>query len=269
MDRKTAQTGSGTTILIIILAILAGLAVAGALYNQNRVMQLQKQVADLTNQVQEVNQQAQEAREKVAETAKEGIEDVTQALQKVENPQIRLALFQAYAKKLAAVLTPETKADLDKIVVYVEKQPVVLVKPPAQWPAEIQTAMENIKGEAQKAKVKAVAATAVKSLPGTPTPAAGKTVTLAGIWTDAGVDPIVGGQMFSLIDKTDNQTYYFQFSGSNLTSAQALVGQEVNITVKTTGTTADGMVTYEVVSGPTAAADLTPTVKPTLTVEEE
>ncbi|OGV96198.1 hypothetical protein A2W24_05150 [Microgenomates group bacterium RBG_16_45_19] len=244
MDRQTAQSGSGATILIIILAIVAGLAVAGALYSQNRVMQLQKQVTDLTRQVEEVGETTQGAKEGVAEVVREV----------VEVAPVRLALFKAYANKLRAGLTPEAKADLDKIVVYIEKQPVVLVQKPTQLPAEIQTAVDNIKTEVQKAKVTAVASSASEQLAGTPTPAAGKTVTLTGTWMDAGVDPVVGGQVFTLVNQADKQTYYFQFSGSNLAAAQALIGEEVTITVKTTGTTADGMVTYEVVTGPTATA---------------
>lgn len=269
MDSKSAQTGSGSTILIIILAIIAGLAVAGALYNQNRVMQLQKQVAELTGQVQEVTQQAQQARENVVETTKQGLEDVAQAIQGIDNPQMRLALFKAFANKLKTALTPESQVDLDKIVVYVEKQPVILVQKPAQLPAEIQTAVENIKAEVQKAKVKAVGTTVIKSIPGTPTPAAGKTVTLTGTLTAGPADTMLGGNVYSLVDKTDGQTYYFQFSDTNAATVNEMVGEEVSITIKTTGTTDDGMVTYDVVSGPTLAADLTPTVKPTMASEEE
>lgn len=266
MDRRTAQTGSGTTILIIILAIVAGLAVAGAAYNQNRVMQLQKQVADLTQQVAEVGQATQEAKAGVGEALREGAEEIAQAIGGVENAPVRLALFKAYVNKLKAALTPEAKADLDKIVVYVEKQPVVLVQKPAQLPAEIQTAVDSLKAEITKAKVAAVGASLIKQLTGTLTPV-GKTVTLTGTWTDAGVDPMTGGQVFSLVNEADGQTYYFQFSGNNVATAAEMVGEEVTLTVKITGLE-DGMVTYDVVSGPTLAAEATPTAKPTVAAEE-
>jgi outer membrane murein-binding lipoprotein Lpp len=269
MDRKTTQTGSGSTVLIIILAVVAGLAVAGALYNQNRVMQLQKQLADLTKQVQEVNQQAEAVRQDVLNAAEGGLEDVAKAIQGVDSPQVRLSLFKAYANKLKAALTPEAKIDLDKIIVYVEKQPVVLVQKPAQLPAEIQTAIDNIKTEVQKAKVTAVAATTMKQTAGTPTPAAGKTVVLTGMLAEGPADTMLGGNVYTLVDNTDGQTYYFQFSDTNAVKVNSMVGQDVSITIKTTGTTADGMVTYEVVSGPTLVADVTPTVKPTIAAGEE
>ena len=262
MDNKTAQAGSGSTILIIILAIVAALAVAGALYNQNRVMQLQKQVANLTNQVQQVNQEAQQAKQNVGQEVAQGLQNVAQAIQGIDNPKVRLSLFQAYANKLKALLTPETKADLDKIIVYVEKQPMVLVQKPAQVPAEIQTAIENIKAEVQKAKVKAVATSTVTQMAGTPTPAVGKTVELTGTLTAGPTDTILGGNVYSLVDKTDGQTYYFQFSEANAAKVNSMVGQEVTITIKTTGTTADGMVTYEVVTGPTPVSAVTPTAMP-------
>jgi hypothetical protein len=164
---------------------------------------------------------------------------------------------------LKAALTPEAKADLDKIIVYVEKQPVVLVQKPAQLPAEIQTAVDNVKAEVQKAKVKAVATSEAKQLAGTPTPAVGKTVELTGTLTAGPTDTILGSNVYSLVDKTDGQTYYFQFSDANATKVNEMVGQEVTITIKTTGTTADGMVTYEVSSGPTLTEAVTPTTKPT------
>lgn len=246
----TKQTGSGSTILIILLAVLALGALGWAVVNQSMVDKLKRELTQTQDQLEQVVAESEAAKQEVAQAALEGAQGIGQTIQGVENPQLRLSLFQAYASKLRTLLTPESQAELDKVVVYVEKQPVVLVQQLEQMPAEIQTAIQTIKTEMGQAKVKPVASTQITDA-AIPTPAEGKTVTLTGTLEFVQVDPVTGAGIFKLVDPATEQEYYFQFNAANTQQYQAsLVDQNVTVTVKTTGTE-NGYVTYDVVSGPT------------------
>lgn len=259
------QSGAGSTILIVVLALLALGALGWAVYNQSLVDNLKRELANTQEQLTQVNQETEEARQELMGEAQEGLEEIGQAIREVDNPQLRLSLFQAYATKLRTLLTPESQTELDKVVVYVVKQPVVLVQAPEQMPAEIQASLQAIKTEISQAKVKAVASSKLEDVTG-PTPAEGKTVTLTGILEYVGTDSVTGAGVFKLTNEGDEQVYYFQFNSANAQQYQtSLVGQPVTMTVKITGQ-ANGYVTYEVMSGPTIS--VTPTVKPTIASEE-
>ena len=257
------ETGSGATWLIIILAIVAiGLA-AGAAYEANLVNQLSRQLNDTRQQLADVQQTADAAQAELQQSAAQGVQNIAQAIQKVENPALRLQLFKAYAAKVKAVLTPESQKQLNTIVVYVEKDPTVLIKPPATWPSDVQAAVTAVKAEITKAKTKAVATVQLKDLTA-PTPVPGKTVVLTGILEFVSTDPVTGAGVFKLTNESDELDYYFQFSPTNTEEYKtSLVGQTVKMTVKITGE-ANGLVTYDVVSGPTAAstASPSPTIAP-------
>lgn len=254
------KSSGGKTIAIVFGILLIGLILIG-LANRNKITQLSKSLTQTQEQVEDVSQESQEAQESIKNEIKEGVSEIAGSIKDINNPLVRLALAKAYTEKLKDVVDSQTKEDLNTVILYIEKQPAVLLQKTPQLPSEVQQALTNIKASIAKAKVSAVATSLSTAL--ATTTDIGDTVTLTGTLEFVQDDTITGGSIFMLTDSETGEKYYLEFNATNSTSVKNMVGKEVSVKVKITGNE-NGIVTYDVVSGPTLA---TTSPMPTVTAQ--
>lgn len=266
-ENQTTQTqensggSAGKVIAIIILVLLIVAVVVGLFVQPDLLTKLTRSFSKTQNQVENVQEETAEAQQEVVSETQEGLQEVGQAISEVDNPLIRLMLAKAYATKLTSALSEQGKEDLNTVIVYVEKQPEILIQPTPAWPAEVKAALTRLQTEIAKAKVKSVAVSLIKAIEDANSKV-GDSVKLTGLWESTDQAETLGS-VFMLTDSTSGQVYYFQMSGTAAENAMELVGSEVTVTVKITSEE-DGYVTYDVVSGPTEV----PVTTPTESVEE-
>lgn len=253
MDENSYQSSSSkksNTGWIIGIVALIALAIVGGLWflNRTKIDQLSRQLAQTQQEVQEVQQESQQTKEGVADSLREGADNITDAIGDIKNPAVRLALAKAYAEKLRGVLDAQTEEDLDTILVYVEKNPTVLVSKPAQLPAEVQTAINNVK--TKLANARASVATTVADAKEAAALKVGQGIRLEGTITFVADDPVLGGSVF-MLTTDEGKKYYLQFNEANSTNVKnSMVGKEVSVQVRITGIE-DGDIRFDVISGPT------------------
>lgn len=243
---KKNNQGSALTIILVLMAIALGLVIGGMWYlNTTKVAQLQKSLDETKNELAMVKSEKEQAKE-----------DVKKALGNVETPLGKFMLLKAFTVRAQKVLSAAAKKDIDTIVVFVQKQPEVLIQDKPQLPADVQKAVTSVKAEIVKAKI---GGSAIKT--STDKDKIGTKATLEGTLTYVQQEAVLGGGMFSLVDDATGMKYYFYFDPATTKTLQnSMVGKTVTVDVLITGA-ANGMVTYDVVSGPTLVT--APTTEPT------
>lgn len=261
-NNQTQNSGEGSKSSTgMIIGVVAAVAVVGLIalwfINRSSIDQLTRQVTNTQDQVQDVQSEANKAQENVGEAIKEGVEDVANSIGDINNPVVRLALAKAYVAKLQSTLDAKSKEDLNVVLVYVQRQPTVLVKPPATWPADVQQALTNLK--TKLANAKASVATFMADAKETVQYKVNDLLTLTGTLEFVSDDSVLGGSVFMLTETGTGKKYYFEFNQANSEQIKStMVGKEVSIKVKITGIEG-GNVTFDVVSGPTlVVATVTP-----------
>lgn len=246
---KKNNQGSALTIILVLMAIALGLVIGGMWYlNTTTVAQLQKSLEETKNELAMVKSEKEQAKE-----------DIKKAMGNVETPLGKFMLLKAFSTRAQKVLSAAAKKDIDTIIVFVQKQPEVLIQDKPQLPADVQKAVTSVKAEIAKAKI---GGSAVKT--STDEDKIGTTATLQGTLTYVQDEAVLGGGMFSLVDDATGAKYYFYFDPATSETLQdTMVGKEVTISVLITGA-ANGMVTYDVVKGPTlvATTNTAPTTEP-------
>lgn len=255
--------GESKSSMGMIIGVVAAVAIIGlvALWfiNRSSIDTLSRQLTETKDQVENVQNTSNEAKQNIGETVKEGVEDTLESIGDVNNPILRLVLAKAYVTRLSDTLDAAGKKDLNTIVVYVEKQPTVLIKPPATWPAEIQQAIANLKTKVANAKT-AVAAS-VTDAKESVSEKVNDLNTLTGTLSFVSDDSVLGGSVFMMTTDA-GRNYYFEFNEANSEKIKStMLGKPVSIKVRVTGVE-NGHVTYDVVSGPTIVS-ATPTMNPT------
>jgi hypothetical protein len=206
----------GSGILSVILAIVAILAI-GALvfyffFSQSKIDQLTRALDETKQQVMDVKKASDDAKKDTAMEAIEGVRSTAQAIKDVENPQVRLALIQAYAASLRPLLSSVSQKDLDTVMVYVNGNPKVLVTKNPTLPKEVVLAINNLKTRARNLKVAGVATmqSIDKKLY-----TQGEIVNLTGTIAFVQDDPALGGSVFTLTDSDTGYVYYLVFNEAN------------------------------------------------------
>lgn len=251
----------GVVLALLVMVVLAG---GFGINSQNKTRQIQRQLEETQQQLADVVTEKEEAKVDVVDEIKDQVTNVAESIGDVDNPLLRFALMKQYVANLASALKPESKQQLDTVVVYVQKNPTVLLQP-EQLPASYSATLTAIKQELTAARAQAVAVLKqqiANTL--TPTPAAvvGQTYNLTGMLTMVETDPVLGGTYFKMTDTNYGEPFYLYLSPSNATQVQqTMLDKEVTVQVKVTSIQ-DGFVTYTVVSGPTLAT-AQPTSKPT------
>jgi len=251
----------GVTLALVLMLLLAG---GFGFTNQNKATQLQRQLEETQQQLADVVTEKEEAQTNVVDEIKDQVANVAESIGDVDNPLLRFALMKQYVANLASALKPESKQQLDAIVVYVQKNPTVLLQP-EQLPASYSATLTAIKQELTAARAQAVAVLKQKvadSLTPTPVAVVGQTYNLTGMLTVVETDPILGGTYFKMTDTNYGEPFYLYLSPSNSAQVQqTMLDQVVTVQVKVTSIQ-DGFVTYTVISGPTLGST-SPTNNPT------
>lgn len=254
---KKSSTGMAFGIIgAIAIVLLIGLWFV----NRSSIDDLSRQLAQTQSQVMNVQKETQEAKSEVKDEMKEGVDQISGALDDINNPIVRLALTKAYVSKLQSTLDAKSKEDLNVILVYVQKNPTVLVKKPATWPADVQQAVTNL--QTKLASARASVATSVADAQTATQAKVNDLLTLTGTLAFVSDDSTLGGSVFVMTTTEGGKKYYFEFNKTTSDQIKSsMLGKEVSIRVKVTGIE-DGHVTYDVVSGPTLVS-ATPTAAPT------
>lgn len=228
--------GSTLTIVLAVVAVALAAGLGYVWYSNNKViLELNKRYTETQSELTKVKSEAQEAREEVKAAASD-----------VSTPLGRLALLRAFTAKAEKVLSKAGKDNLDTVIVYIEKQPEVLLEKNPQLPADVRQAVTELKKELQQVKIKASAVQSTSD-----EAKVGTTVTLEGTLDFIQSDAVMGGGVFSLVDDETGAKYFFYFAPATSTNLQqTMVGKTVTVDVLITNA-AKGMVTYDVVSGPT------------------
>lgn len=256
----------GVTLALVLMLLLAG---GFGFTNQNKATQLQRQLEETQQQLADVVTEKEEAQTNVVDEIKDQVANVAESIGDVDNPLLRFALMKQYVANLASALKPESKQQLDAVIVYVQKNPTVLIQP-EQLPASYSATLTAIKQELTASRAQAVAVLKqqiANSLTPTPVAVVGQTYNLTGMLTLVETDPVLGGTYFKMTDTNYGEPFYLYLSPANATQVQqTMLDQVVTVQVKVTSIQ-DGFVTYTVVSGPTLATTKPtnqPTVKPTV-----
>ncbi len=251
---NSSKKGSNTltVIVLVLLVILAALLIFGFFFNRSKIDELTKSLQKTQEQIANVQNEAQGGRENVADTALTSAEDIASAISDVDNPTVRLALAKAYAVRLRALLTASEQEDLDTVVVYFEKNPKVLFENNPTLPAEVKTALANLKTKLTSAKSNSVATMQAVDKA---TYTSGEIVTVTGTIAYVGDDEILGGSIFTLTDSETGYVYYLHLNNTNSQNVQdTMLDEEVTVDIKVTSKAGDPF-TFQVVSGPTIASE--------------
>lgn len=240
--------------IIIILLLAVGLLVANTVTSQGKMTQLQNELTTAKEQLVDLENQIAQSKKAVVEEAQQQAQEVAAAFAEIESPVSRWALVKQFYAKIASALQPETKKQLDTVIVFVEKQPVVLVDP-SQLPASMSAILSTAKAELKAARG-AVATQKSSEATGTASPSAvvGKTFNLTGTLTFLEDDPVLGGSYFKLTDTNYGEPFVLYLNGTTAaTTKSTMEGKVVTVQVKVTSEKG-GIVTYDVISGPTLAS---------------
>jgi hypothetical protein len=243
------------SLTLLVIAILAiALFVFYFFFSRSKIDQLTRSLNETKEQVQNVGEESEEARREMAMEASEGIKSTAEAIKDVENPAVRLALIKAYAAQIRPLLTGQSQEDLDTVLVYIDKNPAVLVTKNPSLPQEVVLAINNLKTRARNLRIAGVATMQkVDEVLYTQ----GETVELMGTIAFVQDDPALGGSVFTLTDSETGYVYYLVFNEANsATIKEDMVNQEVEVTVRVTSRAYEPL-TFQVVSGPTLAAQPT------------
>ncbi len=255
------KDGAMKTIVIVLVIIAIG-ALGYYLITNNSQPNSANEVVD------EVMENVDEARDDAAET----VEDVLSS-----DVVRRLAAFRVVSEKVNALLSEAGQDQLNVVVLYVEKDPTVLVADQTTYPEEVQAAVTEVKTElqtllseaavvaqekltaAQQAKLEEEAGKAV---------AVGDTLVVNGMLEVASEDSPVG-TVFMVTDEVVGITYYFVFDAVTTQTLMAeMVNEEVVLEVEVTEVTDEGAFGYVVTSGPVLASEYEAMEAETPTEEE-
>lgn len=244
------------SIILFGIALLAVIAlVFYFFFSRSKIDQLTRALNETKQQVQDVKEESEEAKQDTAMAAISGMRSTAQAIQDIDNPQVRLALINAYAESLRPQLSSASQKDLETILVYVNGDPKVLVTQNPVLPKEVLLAINNLKTRARNLKIAGIAT--MQSLDKA-LYTDGEIVNLTGVIEFVQDDPALGGSVFTLTDSETGYVYYLVFNEANSqTIKNSMLGKEVNVTVKVTSK-ANEPLTFQVMRGPTLA-----TVSPT------
>ena len=247
-SNSSSKSRNLTYILIFVLVFIIVAILAGGYYlNYSKVDQLSRKI-----------DQTQKDVEKVKEDTKDKKQDAIEEI----NPEtvIRLALLKAYAMSLKSSLTKTEMEDLDRITLYIQGNPSVIVTKNPDLPADIAQAIANINLKTKALRNKAVAV--IKEEVDKATYTLGEEVTLTGPISFVEDDTVYGGSIFMLTDTETGNSYYFHFNEANSqTIKDTLLDEEVTVDIKVTSKAGEPL-TFEVVSGPTIVKQ-SPTPQPT------
>jgi hypothetical protein len=230
-------------LVLIIVAILAG----GYYLNYSKVDQLSRTLEQTQKDVEKVKEDTQEKKQ-------DAIEEI--------NPEtvVKLALLKAYATSLRSSLTKAELEDLDRITLYIQGNPNVIVTKNPNLPQDIAQAAANIKLKAKALRNKAVVV--IKDEADKATYTLGEEVTLTGTISFVEDDAIYGGSIFMLTESETGNTYYLHFNEANSQNIKnTMLDEQVTVDVKVTSK-ANEPLSFEVVSGPTMVKQ-SPTPQPT------
>jgi len=257
---------SKSGLLSIVLAIVAILAICALVFyfffSQSKIDQLTRALDETKEQVMDVKKESDEAKKDTAMTAMEGVKSTAEAIKDVQNPLVRLALIKAYSTSLRPLLSTVSQKDLDTILVYVDKNPTVLVTKNPTLPKDVVLAINNLKTRSRNLKIAGIATMQKidKELY-----TQNEIVNLTGKITFVEDDPALGGSVFTLTDSDTGYVYYLVFNETNSqTIKNSMLNKEVNVTVKVTSKASEPL-TFQVIKGPTlaTAASPAPTTTPT------
>ncbi len=250
-----SKSGLFSIFLLIVAVIALGLFLFNFFFSRSKIDQLTRSLNETKDQVENVKEESEEAKNEMAMGAAEGVKSTAEAIKDVENPAVRLALIKAYAAQLRLLLPSASQKDLDTVLVYLDKNPAVLVTKNPSLPKEVVTAINNLKTSARNLRT-AGAATMQKVDEVLYTQ--GETVELTGTIAFVQDDPALGGSVFTLTDSETGYVYYFVFNEANSqTIKNTMVGKEVEVTIKVTSKTYEPL-TFQVVSGPSLASTPSP-----------
>jgi len=169
-------------------------------------------------------------------------------------------LLKAYTSSLKNSLSKQDLADLDRITLYIQGNPSVIVTKNPDLPADVAQAIANIKLKAKALRNKAVVV--IKDEVDKATYTQGEEIMLTGTISFVEDDAVYGGSIFMLTDSETGNTYYLHFNETNSqTIKNTMLDEKVTVDVKVTSK-ANEPLAFEVVSGPTLAKQ-TPTPQPT------
>lgn len=240
--------------IIIILLLAVGLLVANTVTSQSKMSQLQKELETAKKDVIAAQEQVVESKKAVVEETTKQAQEIAEAVSEIESPAARFALVKRFYTKVAAALKPDTKAELDDVIIYIERTPIVLVDP-KQLPASMSAILTKAKAELSAAKgtVATQKFTSTTTSTASPSAVVGKTFNLTGTLTFVADDPVMGGSYFKLTDTNYGEPFVLYLNGATATTAKSTMdGKVVTAQVRVTSEK-DGFVTYDVISGPTLA----------------
>lgn len=246
-----SKSGIFSIILLIVAVVAVGLLLFNFFFSKSKIDELTRSLNQTKQQVANVEDETNEAKQEMAGEAAEGLKSTADAIKDVENPAVRLALIKAYAAQIRPLLTGQSQKDLDTVLVYVDKNPAVLVTKNPTLPKEVVTAVNNLKTRARNLKIAGVA-TMQKVNETLYTQ--GETVELTGTIAFVQDDPALGGSVFTLTDSETGYVYYLVFNEANSqTIKDTMLNQEVDVTVKVTSRVYEPL-TFQVVTGPKLAS---------------
>jgi len=240
MDNSTSSGGKKNSLLYITLFIITSIIIiliAGAFFfNYSKMDQLTRSLSQVQNELQQV---------------KEGKTEKKQDLVENINPETiaRLALIKAYTNSFKASLNKADLDNLDRITLYIEGNPDVIITKNPNLPEDIKEALASIKLKTNALKNIAVAT--VKKQVDQATYTLNEKVTLTGPITFVEDDEIYGGSIFELTDTKTGNIYYLHFNEANSTSIKnTMLDEVVTVDIQVTSKVGEPL-TFEVVSGPT------------------
>jgi flagellar basal body-associated protein FliL len=247
-SNSSGKSRNLTYILIFVLVFIIVAILAGGYYlNYSKVNQLNRKIDQTQKDVEKV-------KEDTAEKKQNAMEEI--------NPEtvVRLALLKAYTSSLKNSLSKQDLADLDRITLYIQGNPSVIVTKNPDLPADVAQAIANIKLKAKALRNKAVVV--IKDEVDKATYTQGEEIMLTGTISFVEDDAVYGGSIFMLTDSETGNTYYLHFNETNSqTIKNTMLDEKVTVDVKVTSK-ANEPLAFEVVSGPTLAKQ-TPTPQPT------
>jgi len=254
-QKNSGSSSAGKIVAVVVITVLV-LAILGLIFvNSSVTNKLKRELSQAQNELNDIRNEQTEAENELAQELQEGVQEIAEEITDLDSPLARFILTKAYASQLRDLLTPDGVENLDKIIVYVEKTPTVLVQPNPTLPTEISQAVQDLKSEVATLRASSVA-TSVETV----NSQVGQSMTITGVLAEVSEDTILGGSVFK-ITTTEGEEYYLQLSDTNAVAASKLVGEEVEAIVEITGSE-NGLVTYDVVTGPTAV-NAVPTATPT------
>lgn len=246
-----SRSGLVSLILLIVAILAITLLLFYFFFSRSKIDQLTRSLNETKEQVQNVGEESDEAKREMAMEAAEGIKSTAEAIKDVENPAVRLALIKAYAAQIRPLLSGKSREDLDKVLIYVDGNPAVLVTKNPTLPRDVVQAINNLKTRARNLRVAGVATMQkIDEVLYTQ----GEAVELTGTIAFVADDPALGGSVFTLTDSETGYVYYLVFNEANSqTIKDTMLNQEVEVTVKVTSEVYEPL-TFQVVTGPKLVA---------------